>query len=198
MDNNISEVKQIHVPYGNNPPTGIWHGNLEDVPIDYVPRGATWWLSTSSTDVFVPPRIGRNEKDLPNNPKLTTNSNFEDIGTLELTPIDHRIILGTESKKGLAKNEETMARFAQKIRRAEGDFWVMDTDKVGNAAFYAISPPLHPREPLRRPNINNASEKFPLVDWPEQWHLTAPDVELNPSYEGKGPPPVKAPWRRLM
>lgn len=168
------EEKFILVPYGTSPPIGYWHKDNGEadkpIKIDYVPRGKSWYFS-----IVLEAQSG----DEGNVKKL-----LKSMGRVHLAPIDHRIILGTNSCD--LQYLDGAVDFIKNLQKNGGCYWIKDFDLNWNSVSYTLSPPIDA-------DFESNRLRFPAVKWPETWHATLPSQPYRP-----GAPSIKAPWRRLV
>lgn len=175
------------VPYGQSPPVGYWHSQRYDTVelLDYVPRGDSWFLSTSLS-LQKPPDCGQPGLHRP--APCVRGSLPKALGSLASAPVDHRLIL-----RGNTDDEyeiRSMVDLIGKLQDHGGGFWIKDFDLEGNCQVYTHSESLGLRPNPER-NRGFASD---AVEWPEQWHAHASDHVPCQTC----PPRVKAPWRRVV
>jgi hypothetical protein len=174
------------VPYGQFPPVGYWHSQRYDTVelLDYVPRGDSWFLSTS-LPIQKDPKC---ERPRLHGPAPYVQESLKALGSLPSAPVDHRLII-----RGNIDDEHevrTILNFTRKLQDRAGTFRVKDFDLKGNCQTYTLSELF---ELSTNPTLsgNFASD---AVTWPDPWHAYAADHE--PCHAC--PPQVKAPWRRFV
>jgi hypothetical protein len=153
--------------------------------LDYVPRGDSWFLSTSITDQKLPKceQPGFHEPE-----SHVQESSFKALGSVASAPVDHRLIIRNNTND--EKELRSILKFTRKLRDHAGKFWIKDSDLQGNFHVYAFG------ELLVTSITPTSSGNFTsdAVEWPEPWHAHA--VGHAPCHSC--PPKIKAPWRRLM
>lgn len=177
--------RRVH--YGQSSPVGYWHSQRYDTVelLDYVPRGDSWFLSTSLPNQE-PPNCGQPNLHRPS--AYANESLLKTLGSLPSAPVDHRLIFGVNTDD--EHEIRSMLDFISKLQDCAGELCVKDFDLNGNLEVYTLSTSFDlNKNPV--PSGNFASD---AVEWPEPWHAHAADHKLCHTC----PPQVKAPWRRFV
>jgi hypothetical protein len=187
FEGSMSPTKRT-VRYGESPPVGYWHSQRYDAVelLDYVPRGDSWFLSTSLPNQRSPKC---EPKRLHRPASYSQESLFKALGRLPSVPVDHRLIIrgNTDDEHEL----RSILNFIGRLQERAGDFWVKDFDLEGNCQVYYLGESLDLRtNPTLRGNFSSDA-----IEWPEPWHAHAAD-DHEPCHTC--PPRVKAPWRRFV
>jgi hypothetical protein len=197
MSSSLDDSEEIYrlVPYGCPPPTGFWHkkNNEEGEPIDYVPRGDSWYFSHG---LGPPQRYYSGQSRNNSVHKQDSETLLKSLGSIHSVPIDHRLSLGT-NLRGLQYLSNAVD-FITKLQKNGGCYWIKDFDSHGNSKLYSL-PPSKGGNKYRESQTTPMEYQLrcPEVKWPNPWHATlASEAKLQPLRPGA--PSIKAPWRRLV
>jgi hypothetical protein len=186
-----SEVKYLDVPYGRPPPVGFWHKGNDDEgePIDYVPRGDSWYFS-HSLQRYCGDRSRKNSVHKEDPERL-----LKSLDSIHLVPIDHRLSLGINLRG--ARYLNSAVDFIARLQKSGGCYWIKDFDLNGNSKLYSLS---LSKDGDKHSESQTTSVEYelqcPPVKWPDPWHATLASQSIQPARLGA--PSVKAPWRRLV